>query len=478
MTADARTRSTTFSGGRLVRLELRRNAMLWMSPAVAVLFWLVVYRRSQALPPLWSLRVMDMQTATVSIFVPVVVGVAAWVGGREARHGLTDLLSTTARSRWARQCVAWAATTGWAVAAYAVCVAVLYVDIGRHAAWGGPLWWPAAVGAASLPAFTAIGFAAGALVPGRFTAPLAAVTAFLALEISANFIHGDHSPWQISPLVPGLWNMGPNPDLATFYPYLPDLARVQLVFLVGVAVMLLGTLGVAASGSRRQRRVAAALTAGGLLAGTVAVALAGTARLDAHGMLAIAAVHDSADDRPVAYTPVCSASEIPVCLHPAYAAALPAVTAALGPVLRDLAGVPGAPSRIGQATVVYRQGIGNGFTVRAADPQMSGDPPVLWLLLPNQVPGPSMTNDELLAALRTQTVRAIVSRVVTDGDVPTRAQQAVIDAYAGTAAAEPGNPAAQAAQRFAALTPDARHAWLVANIAALRAGSLDLEQLP
>jgi len=35
-----------------------------------------------------------------------------------------------------------------------------------------------------------------------------------------------------------------------------------------------------------------------------------------------------------------------------------------------------------------------------------------------------------------------------------------------------------AAQRLAALTPSARHTWLTAHIAALRAGTLALTELP
>ena len=106
-----------------------------------------------------------------------------WARGRAAA-ALADLVAITARPRWARQLAAWAATTCWALAGYLACVAVLYGVTARQGAWGGPLWWPAAVGAASLPAFSALGFAAGALLPSRFTAPLAAVAAFLALALS------------------------------------------------------------------------------------------------------------------------------------------------------------------------------------------------------------------------------------------------------------------------------------------------------
>jgi hypothetical protein len=42
----------------------------------------------------------------------------------------------------------------------------------------------------------------------------------------------------------------------------------------------------------------------------------------------------------------------------------------------------------------------------------------------------------------------------------------------------PGSPAYAAAQRFAALAPSARRAWLVQHLTALRAGRITLAQLP
>src|SRR5690348_3292874 len=95
------------AAGRLLRLELRRNAMLWMLPVVGALFWLLTYRRSMALPPMWNVRAMSMQGTTIAVFIPTLVGAAAWTGSRETRRGLTDLLDVTSRPRWARQLAAW-----------------------------------------------------------------------------------------------------------------------------------------------------------------------------------------------------------------------------------------------------------------------------------------------------------------------------------------------------------------------------------
>jgi hypothetical protein len=475
------------AAGRLLRLELRRNAMAWMLPPVALLFWFLTYRRSVALPPLWSVRAMSAQGTAIAVFIPTVVGAAAWMGTRESRLGLTDLLAVTARPRWARQLATWAATTGWALLAYAGCIAVLYGVTAGQGAWGGPLWWPAAVGAASLPALSALGFAVGALRPSRFTPPLAAVAAFLALEISLQFIHGAGSYWQISPLVAGSWDVGLNEGIATFYPYLPDLAIAQLAFLAGLTAALLGVLGLpVGAGGRRLRRSAAAITAAGLVLAGAAVALAGTGRLDVHGMVAIPALHNAADDQPVPYTPVCGQGAVPVCLHPAYAVYLSVVSAALEPVLAEVAGLPGAPVRVSQATGGDQVQTGHGVDYRVSGPAISGTPPEYHLLLPNQLPGPTLTITESAAAVRGQDGPGILSSILGGGSGP--AQAAVraamlhasgLDDVAGPEdVPTPGTPTDAAAQRFAALPAAARHAWLVTHLAELRAGQLTLADLP
>jgi hypothetical protein len=489
------------AAGRLLRLELRNNAMLWMLPVAAALFWLTTYRKVMAMPPLWNLRAPAMQTGALVAFVSPVAGAAAWMGSREGRRHTTDLVTIAARPRWARLLTAWAATTCWAMLGYLGCVAVLYGVTARQAAWGGPLWWPAAVAAASLPALSALGFAAGALVPSRFTAPLAAVGAFFVLALSTELIHGSQSYWQISPLVSKPWDVGPDAGMATFYPYLADLPIAQVMFLAGLTVAVLGALALPAGrGGRWLRRPAAIIAAAGLLVAGTAVALAGTGKLDAHGMIAIPALHDAASDRPVRYTPVCSHTRIPVCLNPAYAGYLPATAAALAPVLAEVAGLPGAPARISQAAATYRQGPGNSVGVGLAGPSTVGRPPVFRLLLLDQLPGPAMTTSALAAALRSGAGPAIVAGVTGGGPGASPAQQAVTAALMRAAGLPahgpqrgippgigpgmppivlaPGSPASAAARRFAALPASARHTWLVRHLVALRAGQVTLAQLP
>src|SRR5215510_11609355 len=162
---------------------------------------------------------------------------------------------------------------------------------------------------------------------------------------------------------------------------------------------------------------AAAVTAAGLLAAGTAVALAGTGKLGRHGMIAIPALHDAANDRPLHFTPVC--------LNPAYAGYVPLTAAALQPVLSEIAGLPGAPARISQAAATYRQQEGNGVDVGIAGPAIGGTPPVYHMLLPAQLLGPIMTMRESADRTRSTAGPSIVAGFIGDRPSASPAQHAV-----------------------------------------------------
>ena len=488
--------------GRLLRLELRRNAMLWMLPLLAALFWFSAYRPSMALPPWWNLRGAMIQQNALLAFAPLVAGVAAWMGSREGRRGTADLVGVTAVPRWAGQLAVWAASTCWAMVAYLGGVAAVYEITARQATWGGPLWWPVAVGAATVAASCALGFAAGALLPGRFTAPLVAVAVFLALGAGAVAIEYNGTYAQIWPL--NVQGALPPDSFGVFSPYLPDLAIAQVVFLAGLAVAVLGALGLPAAGGRWLRCAAAVAVAAGLAAAGTGVGLAGTARLEAHGIV-IPALHDAASDQPIPYAPVCGHAAVPVCLHPAYRSFLPAVTAAVGPVLGEVAGLPGAPVRVSQVAITHlRQHPHNGMEI--GGPVIDGSPPVLSLPLSGlPLPGEGHTTTaDFIDQLRSMVPAMILDTLIGGGpkvtagprgtqgsaQQPTQgvvAQQAIEAALAKVAGVPPvngvpplaqGQPYYAAAERFAALPAAARHAWLVGHLTALRAGRISLSELP
>ena len=147
------------------------------------------------------------------------------------------------------------------------------------------------------------------------------------------------------------------------------------MFLLGLTAVVLGALGLAraADAGPRLRRAAAVLGVAGLAATGTAIGLVGTAHQGAAGEV-IPALHDAANDRLIAFTPVCGqAGGVPVCVHPAYRAYLDDVTAGFRPVLSEVAGLPGAPARITQ--------IGDP-TLSPPVGKFGGSPPVFYYSMP------------------------------------------------------------------------------------------------
>jgi hypothetical protein len=496
---------------RLLPLELRRSAMLWLLPPAVVLFAFDTYRSTVSMLPYWDLRAVAIQSHAVLDFAPFVAGAGAWMGSRDGRRHTIELVGTTAVPRWAALLTTWTAATCCAEAAYLACVGAAYLATVRQQAWGGPLWWPVAVGAASVAAFCAVGFAAGVLIPSRFTAPLVAAVAPVLLIATIN-PPGNTTYALVSP-ENSTARLNFFPDVGIFYPYLSDVAIVEVMFLAGLAATAIGVLGLPAGAcGQRARGLAAVLALAGTAAAGTAVGLAGTARLDAHGMFAIPALNDAASDQPIPYTPVCSHSAIPVCLHPAFRAYLPDVTAALEPVLTQVAGLPGAPVRVEQvATPFYLND--TGYQTPGTE-SVGGAPAVLRLPLGSFLPGPV----PFAGALRSVAGPGIVTSVIDGPDVrpasmarragppgqrsavqQSAAQQAVEAALlkasglpllpasafdggnapaVGVPGPSPGTPVYAAAMRFAALTAAARHAWLATHLTALRSGHLPLAAIP
>ena len=272
------------------------------------------------------------------------------------------------------------------------------------------------------------------------------------------------------------------------------------MFLAGIAVAALGLTGLPArAGGQWLRRAAAVLTLAGVASAGTAVGLASTARESAHGMV-IPALHDAANDAPITYTPACGrAAGVPVCLNPAYRRWLPDMTAALAPVLAEVAGLPGAPVRATQVAAAYPSGEGG-------PPQaitLGGHPPVLRMSLGLlNMPGPCgfcdgpVATEQFADQMRLLFAHAFVGAGNGSGSPVQQAVQAALLQGAGIPfAAQPGlmaatenfpgpgpgpatGPVYAAARRLAALPAAARHAWLAAHLAALRAGRLTLQELP
>ena len=344
----------------VLRIEIRRSVVLWAVPLLVALFYFDSFRTAAGFPPVWTVRSSVITSHMIADFGPFAAGLAAWVASREGRRKTGDLVATTVRPAWARQASALGATLFWLILTFLAGVAAVYIDTALNATWGGPPLWPVAVGVVEVVTFAVIGFTVGALFPGRFTAPLAAIGTFLLAEI------GFHAALQVKPngSTYGLLSTAtavPLTDDGVFYRVAPDLAITQVMFMGGITVALLGVLalapvfrlsyrGLLSAVSRVGRWLfvaGVALLAAGVAAAATGFALAGTAKMGVSGW-DIPALHDAASDQPIPYTPDCAGTSFKVCVHPAFSAYLAAANAELQPVVAETVGLPGTPVRAEQ----------------------------------------------------------------------------------------------------------------------------------
>jgi hypothetical protein len=479
------------STGRLVRIEIKRSAAVWALPLLAALFLFDPFRTASGYPAVWDVRASVVPNKMLSYFIPFAAAFAAWAGSREGRRRMADLVASTAWPAWSRQAAAFVATAALFVLPFLAGVAALYIQTARVVTWGGPPLWPVAASVVTLIAVCAVGFAAGALFPGRFTTPLVTVgVSFVELVAFQRAVSQSGKIFLLSPTT-----VVPPNDAGVFYPAAPDLAIVQVMFMAGIAIAALSILvlsprsGMIPGGAGRRARTAAiaAVAAGVALAGT-ALGLTATATQGVSGW-DIPALHDAASDRPIAYTPVCTGTGLRVCLHPAFSSYLDDTAAALAPVAAEIAGLPGAPVRGEEVNSAAQASTGGNGVI-------TGDPSVYQFNMNNNALGYwGFQETNFRETFQQDLLDAFVApggarNAYLNGPSYTPAQQAVVIALMRAVGSRPTsnspfaynspiNPqVVTAADRFAALPASTRHAWLATHLTALQTGKIALEQLP
>jgi len=510
---------------RALRLEFKRNAVPYVLPLLAAVFYFDTLRTADGFPPVWTPRASVIPNHMLIEFSAFAGGLAAWAGSREGRRKTADLVAATPRAAWARLGATLAGTLCWLLLAFLAGVAVLYIQTALQATWGGPPLWPVFVGAAGVTVVTVIGFTCGVFFPGRFTAPLVAIGVLVPFQVGfREALSVTASSGTYALLSPS--GSPPPVDAGVYYHVAPDLSILQVTFMGGIAVALFGVLGLvpglrelsSAGGLRSLRTVftrgegwlshavAVLLVACGVAASFTAFALAGTARPDAIGGWQIPALHSAASDQPVPVTQDCTSSPgFQVCVHPAFSFYLDDVAAALDPVAAEIAGLPGAPA--GAREVASMSGGQNVWS------GISGNPPVFDFTAEHVGTAYGMFNGIRAtmyidsgvipdaAAWREGFQQGLLDSFLIGasqhaGSVPLdAAQQAVEDALLTAAGSQPQDPFSQmsvngkpspgtsaavsaAARRFAALPASARHAWLATHLTALRGGTITLAQIP
>jgi hypothetical protein len=189
----------------------------------------------------------------------------------------------------------------------------------------------------------------------------------------------------------------------------------------------------------------------------------------------VPAIHNAANDLAVPYTPVCSATPLPVCLHPAYAGELTVLTTVIDNIAAPLAGAPGMPVRAEQ--LPGGENGGDGLRVL-------GNPPVLT------IPHFIVHGTTIQPAAFAQNIQTIIALalVTPPGTLPdhTTSSQRALALYLLTQANDVPSSryipddavVAATAQRLAALSPTARTAWLGTHLDAVRHGDLTPTDIP
>ena len=522
----ARFRTARFRTVRALRLEIKHSTVVWVLPILAALFYVNAYRTAAGYPPVWTVRASVITGANLVFFSVIAAGIAAWVATREGRRKTGDLLATTVRAAWARQATVLAATAFWMVLAYLAGVAVIYLQTALQATWGGPPLWPVAVGVVGVAASCTVGFTCGTLSPGRFTAPVVAVAVFAAWFVGTsnnpdnpdNVINLSSLKGTSALLVP-LPGRPQNVDVGVYYHVPPDVSIAQVMLMGGVLLVMAGLLALLPAArvpgvrglsfaARRLTVVAAAGVACGVAASATAFWMAGTAQYSLTTGWEIPALHDAADDQPVPYTPDCTGSAFKVCIHPAFAPYLGAMSAALKPAAAEIAGLPGAPVRaemtmgyglpaVAGTTSVYdyfteQEGYGGESfwatpaLARTADWEQGNQQDfITWFVsgpAEQDSPGPTPAQEAVAIALLAKIGAPVPQGYPQFSQPGTQSgTQLGASSTSGASGTQPGASAAQitaAASGFESLSSAARHAWLAANIAALRSGAITLAQIP
>jgi hypothetical protein len=455
----------------LLRIEVRHNPAPLVLPLLAFLLWITPLAQDLAPVGLWLDRSVDVE-GSIQLIGPFAAAAAAWMASREHRRDMTDLRASTPRNPWAVVTATWLVSLAWMVAFYVGLCALFLSITAAQTTWGSPQWWPVVDALVALIMCSSVGFALGLWFRTRFVTPLVAVgTLAVILGVRAAASTGRAAGiGLLSPMYP---TFGLNASV--FYAPQPDLSMLKIICYLGVLGVALGAGAWYFRANRPSlRRAGTALLAVGLAVTATAGVLDTTARIGSHGVI-VPAFHDAAADRAVPYTPVCSRTPLPVCVHPAYdgGSELTVLATIINKVAAPVLGVPGMPARAEQEPDA-KTSLGG----------VQGNPSILPIQ-PFIVHGTSLQPAVFRVAFAESIALSLFLPARTPVQHATPAQRALAlylltQAHDATEAHFlPSDPAVTtAAARFAALSPAARTAWLTAHLAALRAGDLTLQDIP
>ena len=464
----------------LLLIEIRRSQGYWLLPLMVGLgVFMMSQNRGGDGVVLWP----DLSTSTMQSYVivgPLAAALAAWIVDRDRRRRVQGLVGTMATSPFRRDLIHVATAAFWGLLGYGLIAAWYGFQGVTEATWGGPDVQLIATGAIAIVILAAVGFIVGRIVRGKFS-PIIAVGVAFFVAAAPDFIqeltrnHNEvYSDLAIRPLSP--WGLIANRGPDIYYRIPSGYLLSALLWLTGAAAVVLVVIALL----RHWRRNWTAWVA---LAASCVVALVGANRVMGYnGGYGYA----SEDEGRIPFTWSCETTEtVEVCVHPAYEAKLDESAWRINAFVAPVAGLPGVPTRWEQGSpfnsdrgkvgtfhpgnqLSYTFDLGQAFFPFTEEHHdfTAAESVILTWLSSRVDPENSNAGMFIYPAELMGTPRFDSEGMMQGFDIDPEAEAF----YAR------GIPAA--ADRFAALSPDAQRAWLETNWDALRAGKLTLDQMP
>lgn len=447
---------------RLLRTEFRRNAGIWILPAILIVSWYLLSLEIWV-PFQWHSTNELLQKSVIPFAGPAIAGVAAWMAGRDRRRGIDELLSTTSTPGSARRLTLCAATTLWGLLAYALFLGFMFGWTTLRATWGGPALWQVVVVVLAILAHAAWGFLLGSLVPSRFTAPVVAIAALGVQQLAAGHMEAIGQNSFRSTWVNLLAAHNPTAGFG--------LAHWQAGLYAGLCGVALAAI--ALKQSRSISSWAALTTTGTLVVLSVVMLWGGYPRWDPSSTVPVNGFGQPIPleiEEPPA--PVCRGEPVTVCVHPANEPLLDEAVALATQLAEPLLGLEGVPLQFDSlhSGVSTSRSSGSTFAI-AGDAEIDVFRYAYTLVdEPESTQRGQVTNDAQLAIRSWLLLRA--------GWTWEAGCEEFMLNLPHDRPGEPTKETCAETERFAALSPDEQRTWLEQHYTDLRAGRLELADLP
>ncbi|MEV4630251.1 hypothetical protein AB0J90_28725 [Micromonospora sp. NPDC049523] len=311
---------------RIVEIELRRSAALWIGVLAAAVGW-VMTADAERWDGLWMTTVLVHHNIQWAIW-PLALAAGAWQGRRDRAAGMTELLTSTPRPGAGRMAPLAVVVAGCLAGGYALSLLDGLARAMLAASYQPPGWyWPILVGALGVTAAAVLGLGLGQLMPSRLTAPLLAVGALVAIAVPQ--LLWEDTGARALLLIPGY--LGPTDDYSAvaWRSVAGQTAWFVALAATGWALLVTGT---------RRRRLLAVLPAALGLALAVSV---------------LPAVDRAAPRDPLAVELVCADGTPRVCVTRLYEPVLPQLVEPARRALATLGRLPQPPTALVQETGQY-----------------------------------------------------------------------------------------------------------------------------